>query len=196
MRFAPFSPSSISAPYRKVTILYPSNIESTQLPSKPQFYMAEPHISTFRVFAPYRIVTHLYPSNIGPAAPKFSDPPFSENSSNSIGRWHNFPKVVLAELWCNGNVLNQKQNRHCHMGVSILIARPRNFGKFLTRRTLQNEFFNQVVRILCHTIGFVSKNPAQRANQISKSSSDDPFQAIFHFFIDFSRRKIDHFSRV
>ena len=85
-RFAPFSPSSISAPYRKVTILYPSNIESTQLPSKPPFYMAEPHISTFRVFAPYRIVTLLYPSNIGPIAPKFSDRPFSENSSNSIGR--------------------------------------------------------------------------------------------------------------
>ena len=85
-RFAPFSPSSISAPYRKVTILYPSNIESTQLPSKPPFYMAEPHISTFRVFAPYRIVTSLYPSNICPIAPKFVDRPFSENSSNSIGR--------------------------------------------------------------------------------------------------------------
>ena len=77
--------------------------------------MAEPHISTFRVFAPYRIVTLLYPSNIGPVTPKFSDRPFSENSSNSIGRWHNFPKVVLAELWGYGNVLNQKQNRHCHI---------------------------------------------------------------------------------
>ena len=40
------------------------------------------------------------------------------------------------------------------------------------------------------------KNAEKRDSQSSKSSSDDPFQAIFHFFIDFSRRKIDHFSRV
>ena len=45
-------------------------------------------------------------------------------------------------------------------------------------------------------IDLSQKIAEKRDSQSSKSSSDDPFQAIFHFFIDFSRRKIDHFSRV
>ena len=63
------------------------------------------------------------------------------------------------------------------------------FGFFLTGRTPQNDFLTRFGLLGLSPIDLSQKIAEKRDSRSSKSSSDDPFQAIFHFFIDFSREE-------
>ena len=62
-------------------ISIPSTCNSINFFARPSFYMAEPHISTFRVMAPYRNIRHLYTSDMGP--PPGTGPQSSATNTSS-----------------------------------------------------------------------------------------------------------------
>ena len=78
------------------------------------------------------------------------------------------------------------------MGVSLLNTPPK-FGKkienFWPAEPLKMIFLTRFGLMGLLPIDLSQKIALKRDSQSSKSSSDDPFQAIFHFFIDFSREE-------
>ena len=81
------------------------------------------------------------------------------------------------------------------MALSILYGKQDpKIRKKSTGKLLQNYFFNRVLAPGTYPAGFLLKNGAQNTNQISISIFLDQIRARFDVFLNFSRKKISHFS--
>ena len=79
------------------------------------------------------------------------------------------------------------------MGASILYRDPPKNWKFWPDRSVHNSSFNRVLGYGSGLDREISKNDADCTSQKIICSSDDPFQALFHIFVEDYLRKSSTF---